>query len=73
MILPLITDLTDEQLALIEKNSTHVVLPDGSKFYFMPYWFEEREDGDGYMMHRLGHLPEKLIEFIGEFRGEIST
>ena len=70
MILPTIIDLTDEQKEMLEKNSSHVVLPDGSKFYFMPYWFEERKDGDGYWMHQLGHLPEGLMNMIKTERGE---
>ncbi len=68
MILPMIVEMNADHKAMLERDSTHVILPDGTKFFFLPYWYEERKDGEGYMMHRLGHLPENLVDFIGKLR-----
>ena len=42
------------------------------KYFYLPYWFEEVEDSDVLIVHKLGNnLPKELTDAINSFREEI--
>lgn len=65
-------NLTQNQENFLHRNSSRLIIEDGRKYYFLPYWFEDMGDGK-YHMHHLDRLPEELIQEIKRFRGLTPT
>jgi hypothetical protein len=41
------------------RSFTAVSTPDGKRYYYVPYWFEEVDDNQ-FVLHGLDNLPEEL-------------
>ena len=59
-------DPTIDILATLNLNGSKLYKAGGSVYYFLPYWFEENEEG--LFMHMLGNLPKELEDLIIGFR-----
>lgn len=50
---------------LESSDMVHIGMPDGKKYYHLPFWFEERKGG-GYFVHDRNNLPAVLESYIAE-------
>ncbi len=50
-----------------------VIDGNGTKYYFLPFWFETTGNTGIFEMHHLDHLPKKLVQLIKTMRGEIEN
>jgi len=62
-----ITKGTDTLKSFLSFNGSYVTNAEGRKAHFLPYWFEEMDDGR-LEMHRLGYLPDWIKKTITEER-----
>lgn len=62
-------ELTDETITLFQRYGTIINTKDGKTYYFFPYWLECTPPTEfDFNMHRLGQLPEELIEYLRTHR-----
>lgn len=67
--------LSQDLIDILEAHGTTVYVPseDNSenepKYHFLPYWFEQIEDGE-YQLHMLDHLPKELLDTLNFMRDE---
>jgi len=61
--------LTPDQVDLLNDLGTSIAqLPDGRKFYYMPYWFTWNRREKCITLYSLGKLPKDLMEVIRGMR-----
>ena len=57
------TKLSEDAISLLENGSV-VEEGDGTKYYFLPFWFKRIGDTNEFEMHPLGKLPKRLQDII---------
>lgn len=57
-------ELTESQMELLESNGNVIQESGGSRYMFLPFWFEFKEKGGRAIVHSLDNSPGHIVEAI---------
>lgn len=59
---------TPEQIKFLEEHSSVVPLPDGTEYFYIPFWFKKSADNDVFEKYQFHEIPMELVSELNKER-----